>query len=261
MDVVKAQQGMVFYIKDHDYPNASKHYAEKLDNKDRIMKDHTIRGNRPWIVISSNKFNCLNIVEVIPLTHSKPVIDNPYLYEKIITGDGRTSYALIHQSKTVNVFELGAYKFSLLDKTLKSILKKRAIYLGYIEPDEEYEIIPETEEVIQEEDEEEQESNDIENDDFKNIVDRFEMGEAKKILKEYPKYSSYNDLYNKVLLYYKDNNIDPPKLIIKNEEDFLKFYETYGLTKTLKAYNVTPRFKQSIYNKVSYLRRKYSKNV
>ena len=255
MDVVKAQQGMVFYIKDHEYPNTSKHYAEKLDNKGKMMKDHTIHGNRPWIVISSNKFNCLNTVEVILLTHSKPINDNPYLYEKIITGDGRTSYALIHQSKTVNIFELGTYKFSLLEKTLKSILKKRAIYLGYIEPDEKYEIIPETE-VIQEE----EESNEVENDDFKNIVDRFEKGESKKILKEYPEYNNYTDLYNKIMIWYKNNNIDPPKLIIKNEKDFLKFYETYGLAKTLKAYNVTPRFKQTIYNKVSYLRKKYSKN-
>lgn len=246
MDVVRAQQGMVFYIKDYEYPNISKHNAEKLDKSGNLIKD--------------NKFNCSDIVEVIPLTHSKPEY-NPCLYEKIIT-DNRVSYALINQAKTVNVFELGTYKFSLLEKTLKSILKKRAIYLGYIKPDEEYENNQYIEKSLEEDEINQDSTNELEYDDnFKNIVDKFEMGEGKKILNEYPGFTDYTDLYNKVMIWYKTNNIEPPKFIVTDEKEFLKFYKDNGLTKTLKEYNITPRFKQSVYNKVSYLKRKYAKTI
>lgn len=124
------QKGEVYYIKDTQYNNITKHFATTKDSRGNIVKDNTIKGNRPWVVISvSNK-----VVTVLPLTTKKPndKIKHPtiYNYRKHIV-----SYVLF-QPKTVNISELGTCLFKIneckidyvIDSYMKSMIKDTRQY-------------------------------------------------------------------------------------------------------------------------------------
>lgn len=115
------QKGEIYYIKDTEYNDITKHFATTRDSHGHIVKDNTIKGNRPWVVIGiSNK-----VVTVLPLTTKKPndKIKHPtiYNYRKDIV-----SYVLF-QPKTVNISELGTYLFKInkckIDYIIDSYMK------------------------------------------------------------------------------------------------------------------------------------------
>lgn len=115
------QKGEVYYIKDTKYDDITKHYATTTDSHGHIVKDNTIKGNRPWIIIGiSNK-----IVTVLPLTTKKPndKIKHPTIYNY---RKGVVSYVLF-QPKTVNISELGTCLFKInefkIDYVIDSYIK------------------------------------------------------------------------------------------------------------------------------------------
>ena len=247
-DTFKAPQGGIFWINDHDITDKT----NPILFEDR--KDNRIRGNRPWIVVSSNKFNnYLNTVEAVPLSHCSNRSEiNEDLTVAIKLSDNDTSYALIDNAMTINVFQLKGFNGMVSQDKLQEILNKRSIYMGFTADISASETFSEIDEETTEE-----VKNNCTNEVFlKRVIERYENGESKKLLIDYPQIFQPGSVHKTISKWYKELGIKEPKLIIGNEEDFVTFYETYGMEKTLKAYNLTPRFKSSVYQKVYSIKRK-----
>ena len=113
------QRGEVYYIVDQEYDNETKNYATTKDAKGRVIKDNTIKGSRPWIIIGING----RTVTVLPLTSKAP--NNKDLSYKIYDlKHNKTSYVLLTQPKTVNISELGSIVFKTKVTTVDNIVDK-----------------------------------------------------------------------------------------------------------------------------------------
>lgn len=110
------QKGEVYYIVDQDYNNVTKNYATTKDAKGRTIKDYTIRGERPWVIIGIND----KTVTVLPLTRTKPIGLTHKVYN---LRSNKTSYVLF-QPKTVNIAELGDFEFKLKPTVVQNIITK-----------------------------------------------------------------------------------------------------------------------------------------
>ena len=257
LDIMRVKKGMVFYLED----DVDKYNASYQTNAGEEKKDRTIRGRRPWLVISDDKFNYeLGTVEVVPLTGSDfnfitEISDN--LYEIIRTPKGE-SYVLINQAKTVNCPELNGYQFTVNPEVVERICKKRAIYLGLF-PNE-ISIKSNISENIKNKSEVHMVAEDLDvnnnKEEILSIIKMYDDNKVDEVLEWYPHlFKNLTQLDKKIAYWCRELNCREP-LKIENELEFLAYYDMNGLNKTLKKYNIPRSSKQAIYSKIHEIRKK-----
>lgn len=257
LDVMKIKKGMVFYIDDD---TEDKYNASYQTKKGEIKKDNTIKGRRPWLVISDDKFNReLGTVEVVPMTGSNfnyisMISEN--LYHIVKTHKGN-SYVLINQAKTVNCPELISYQFTINSHVVDEICRKRAIYLGVFPED--IKIKEDIENNIK------QERSNIkinfkkldlvkDRNEILEIIHIYDDNKINNILDKYS-FKNASELDKKINEWCRKLHCRE-SINITNEEEFVNYYSKHGIEKTMEKFNIKNSQKPLIYNRVYDIRKK-----
>ena len=124
----RVRRGMVFWF-DFD-PDVDKYSVPPINVGGRTYPDRLMYGERPYLVVSSNKMNeCGQIAQIVPI-HSYPKNkSNPlWVYTEI---NCKEAAIRCDQIRSVNLIELQDYRMMLPDSVMEEVDKTLMKVLGF----------------------------------------------------------------------------------------------------------------------------------